>query len=204
MTESSPEDVLRPGSVAAAEEEFHTLMVAVCAGSQEAARELLDRYGHHIRRVIRRRLEQKLRTKFDSLDFVQPVWATFFAHPRTPESFAGPEQLLQFLVTIANHKLTDGIRQFNASKRDLDRECSLETLGNAPAEEMCSKDPAPSEVAIGKERFEQMLDDLPALQRSVVELLSQGKTHAEVARDLNISEKTIQRLLGLLRAGMEP
>ena len=41
------------------EDEFRRLMARVRAGSEEAARELLDRYSGHISRVVRRRLHRR-------------------------------------------------------------------------------------------------------------------------------------------------
>ena len=67
--------------------EFALLMQSVREGSQEAARTLFERYGPHIRRVVRRKLHQKLRPQFDSVDFVQDVWASFFAQQGRQASF---------------------------------------------------------------------------------------------------------------------
>src|SRR5947209_4816813 len=49
-------------------DEFKNLMRRVQEGSEDAARELLDRYGEHILRVVRRKLSRQLRSKFDSVD----------------------------------------------------------------------------------------------------------------------------------------
>jgi hypothetical protein len=50
--------------------EIAALMERIQEGSQDAVRELLDQYGSHLVRVIRRRLSQRLRSQFDSADFV--------------------------------------------------------------------------------------------------------------------------------------
>src|SRR5262249_14283511 len=63
------------------QQELRGLMERIRAGSQEAARELCDRYGSHILRVVRRKLDKKLRSKFDSVDFLQSVWTSFFVNP---------------------------------------------------------------------------------------------------------------------------
>src|SRR5262245_32263571 len=44
------------------QQELRGLMERIRAGSQEAARELCDRYGSHILRVVRRKLDKKLRS----------------------------------------------------------------------------------------------------------------------------------------------
>src|SRR5437870_4945509 len=43
-------------------DEFKNLMQRVRDGSEDAARELLDRYGEHILRVVRRKLSRELRS----------------------------------------------------------------------------------------------------------------------------------------------
>ena len=57
---------------------FVALMRRVREGSEAAAWELVDKYGGHLRRAVRRVLNPMLRSKFDSLDFVQLVWDSFF------------------------------------------------------------------------------------------------------------------------------
>ena len=48
-------------------------MERVRSGSEEAAREMFDRYSGHIALVVRRRLDQRMRSQYDSLDFLQAV-----------------------------------------------------------------------------------------------------------------------------------
>ena len=55
------------------ETEFADLMRLVREGSQDASRELVQRFGPHVLRVVRRRLHQSLRSKFDPCDFEQEV-----------------------------------------------------------------------------------------------------------------------------------
>src|SRR6478736_4128141 len=63
------------------ESEFAALIEQVRAGSQEAAWTLVEKYGRDVQRFVRRTLHQRLRSKFDSLDFVQIVWGSFFRAP---------------------------------------------------------------------------------------------------------------------------
>jgi DNA-directed RNA polymerase specialized sigma24 family protein len=57
---------------------FQETMRRAIDGSQEDIQRLINEYGDCIQRVVRRRLDTRLRSKFDSLDFVQMVWASFF------------------------------------------------------------------------------------------------------------------------------
>ncbi|NOX55263.1 MAG: sigma-70 family RNA polymerase sigma factor, partial [Planctomycetes bacterium] len=85
--------------------EFAQLMQRVKAGSNQAARELLDRYGDHILRAIRRRLGRRMRSQFDSVDFLQATLASFCAHPSWLSRFDRPDALIKFLARVATNKV---------------------------------------------------------------------------------------------------
>src|SRR4051812_42556334 len=96
-----------PGS----EQPIDVLMERICAGSDDAVRELLDAYGPALLQVIRRRLSQRLRSRFDSTDFTQAVWTSFFAVPLHTYRFKSPKALLAFLTELASNKVHDATRQ---------------------------------------------------------------------------------------------
>ena len=74
---------------------FHDLMRRVRDGSEDAAWEFNRRYGGYIRRAVRRVLNPKLRSKFDSIDFVQLVWLSFFRMRDNADRFEKPQHLRQ-------------------------------------------------------------------------------------------------------------
>lgn len=69
---------------------FASLMQRVREGSQDAAHELFQQYGPHILRIVRRKLHKTMRSKYDSSDFVQAVWASFFAIEPAQYHFEAP------------------------------------------------------------------------------------------------------------------
>jgi hypothetical protein len=60
--------------VADSQQDFQSLMRCVQEGSEDAARQVFERYGPHIIGVIRR-LSLEMRSLFDSPDFTQDVGA---------------------------------------------------------------------------------------------------------------------------------
>ncbi len=72
-TLDAPADLLPIDS----QDSYRDLMYRVQEGSEDAAWELVQRYGGYVRRAVRRVLDRRLRPKFDSLDFVQLVWQSF-------------------------------------------------------------------------------------------------------------------------------
>jgi RNA polymerase sigma factor (sigma-70 family) len=180
--------------------EFTALMQRVREGSEEAAQELLQKYGDHIFRVVRRKLHRKLRSKFDSSDFVQAVWASFFARKPAADKFDRPEALIAFLATLAQNKVVEAVRQrFGTQKHDVAREQSLEGSTAAQAAGLAARQPTPSQVATANEAWGRLLTDLPDHYQRILVLLREGHTHKEIAEQVGVNEKTIRRLIAKLK-----
>src|SRR5664279_4008959 len=64
-------------------DDIGSFLARIQAGDEEAARELLTRYEAEVRLVVRRQLPRLLRSRFDSLDFMQSVWGSFFRRVRS-------------------------------------------------------------------------------------------------------------------------
>jgi RNA polymerase sigma-70 factor (ECF subfamily) len=175
------------------DEEFRRLMERVRAGSHDAARELYDRYSDAIRRVVRRRLHQRLRPHYDSLDFLQDVWASFFVAPEEVFTFEDPDSLIRCLAGIAYRKVALAFRRrFQTAKRDVNRE---QPLDGGRAADPPTRGPTPSQVAMANERWERLLAGQSESCRVMLEMLRQGHSHTEIAARTGLHPKMIQRLL---------
>jgi DNA-directed RNA polymerase specialized sigma24 family protein len=195
-----------------APEEFAAMMQRVRTGCPEAAREVFDRFNPHVQRVVRRYLARRLRRQFDSLDFSQAVWASFFVIPADRYTFACPTDLLKFLGQIAANKVIEEFRhQLQTRKNDVGRELPIAQLpaGDAPvaaaavAAEPAGREPTPSQVAIAEERWKLLLRNQPPLRQRVLELLRQGHSPGEASEQTGVHPKVIQRLLRKLSGGAE-
>ena len=181
------------------QETFEALMRQIAAGSESAAWQLVEVYGPHVRRAVRRNLNPKLRQQFDSLDFAQAVWASVFVIRTKLTDVDRPEQLIALLTTIARNKVVDMVRQrIGTKKYDVSREVSVDREGMEAASLLVSPDPSPSEFAIARERWESLMRDQPQHYRRIVALRLRGDSYREIAGELNISDKTVQRVLGKL------
>ena len=60
------------------DDEFSDLLARAKAGDEQAIREFVSRFEQDVRMMVRSRLPRKLRTQFDSTDFAQAVWQSFF------------------------------------------------------------------------------------------------------------------------------
>lgn len=181
--------------------DFVRLMAGLRAAEPWAAEELCRAYAPILRAIVRRRLHPDLRTHFDSLDFVQDVWASFLAVPRERFNFDTSDALRQFLTQVALNKVGETYRQrFCTEKRNIRREVPLEqTTPCGCRSDLVSADPTPSWVAIAAEEWEQLLNRFPAGHRAVLVRLREGWTHDEIAEMTGVSRSTIKRIIRRLK-----
>jgi len=174
---------------------FRQLLDEVRAGSQDAAWRLLELYGPHVYRVVRRHLGRSLRTRFDSADFVQSVWASFFTNCVQLRSFSQPADLIRFLAAIARNKVIDRVRRNQTSGRDFRREVSFERVAR---EDEARYDVSPSDFAIAHERWNSLVKGQPQRQQTIVQMKFMGEDDHAIAAHLRVSVRTVRRLLDKL------
>jgi RNA polymerase sigma factor (sigma-70 family) len=177
---------------------FGELLERARSGSDEAAWDLVEAYGPYVLRTIRRTLSRELRGKFDSEDFAQAVWASFFSSPEQLNGVTEPQQLVGLLATMARNKVIDEMRRrFQTQKYAVRREQPLADLPDAPRK-LASREPTPSQFAMARERWVQLIHEQPEQHRQVVRLKLMGRTHRAIAEQLGISERTVKRVLDRL------
>jgi RNA polymerase sigma-70 factor (ECF subfamily) len=178
-------------------------LARIQSGDEAAARELLSRYEAEVRLVVRRQLPRLLRSRFDSLDFLQSVWGSFFRRVRSgPAEFEDSRHLVAFLARAAKNKVIDEYRRAASRKQDMHREEPLWTEGTRPKEVAADID-SPSEVAQAREAFVRLSALLPAERRAILELKAEGLSSRDIGERLGISERTVQRVLEDLRRRAE-
>lgn len=177
-------------------EEFTRLMERVRQGSSEAIKEVVDCFGDHILRVVRHKLRQELRTQFDSTDFTQDVWASFFAVPQEQLDFQTPGALGAYLSNMARNKVIEVIRQrLLYQKQNVNREESLFDPTTKWAERLDTREPTPSQVVGAEEEIERLQGEMPTQYRPLLDMLRGGHSYREIAKVLCINEKTIRRVV---------
>jgi RNA polymerase sigma factor (sigma-70 family) len=180
------------------EGELRNLLARIRAGDEEAARELLCRYEAKVRLVVRRQLPRVLRSRFDSQDFVQSMWGSFFRRMRTsPLDLEDTRSLIAILVQAAKHKVIDEFRRASAPKRDMRREESI--WEGAHRRDLVDDSDAPIELAQASEALGRLRELLPEDRRTVLDLKAAGLSTNEIAERLGLSERTVRRLIQDLR-----
>jgi DNA-directed RNA polymerase specialized sigma24 family protein len=176
-------------------------------GSEEAKRELFERFGESVRIVVRKRLSRRLRRRYDSEDFTQAVWSSFFQVSPDRYTFPTPDDLVAFLSRMACYKVAETTRQ-RMRHRHSARATSLDAPdpehGRPVGEALAGPSPTPSEIVMADERWQQIVRGLPPGHCRILELLRDGYTAADILRRVpEINRKLIDRLLAKLRRYLE-
>jgi RNA polymerase sigma-70 factor (ECF subfamily) len=174
----------------------HTLEVLLdklCQGDTEAAERVFLSYEPYLRKVVRRQLPAWLRTKLDSGDVVQSVWADLIHGFRGAGwRFRDADHLRAFLIKLVRNRFIDRLRQHRTAG-------ALEQpLPADDAEAPVARQPRPSEVAQADELWERMLLLCPPEHRELLRLKRQGLPMAEIVTRTGLHEDSIRRILRTL------
>lgn len=167
-------------------------------GSEEAAWELVEHYGSSVQRVIRRSLNEQMRSKFDSIDFVQAVWFSLFKERERFNSFQTPAQLSAFLMGMARNKLAhEQRRRLETQKHDVRREESADAQDEAH-QYLDPHTPRPSQIAQARELWHSLMAGESEQNQGIVKLRLAGLTYDEIGSTLGIHGRTARRVIDRL------
>lgn len=185
------------------EDEFLQLTRSLRDGSPEAFQEILHHFGPYVLRSIRRNLDRRLRSRFDSQDFAQAVWMTIHKNRSRLAECQSPEGLIALLVVIAQRKVRCEFRRhLRAEKQNINREQSLH--GDSfvlPLQDRSVE--RPSQVMVAREQWETMTADEPEKYQQIVRLRCEGLTLAQVAEEVGVNERTVRRVIHRLAKKLE-
>jgi RNA polymerase sigma factor (sigma-70 family) len=171
-------------------DDLSLLLDACRRGDSNAAAELVRRYRPHVRAAVRRRLAADMRMRFDSQDFAQDVWLSFFRAAIDRADLQDERSLVAYLSQMARLKVAEEYRHQTTQKVGLGRDVPFSRTGD-PA----GRVPTPSADAQADEEWDRMTAGLPDRERQMLQMLRDGHTHADAAAKFGLSEKTVQRLV---------
>jgi RNA polymerase sigma-70 factor (ECF subfamily) len=190
----------------AEEDSFMDAMGRLKAGDQLAARQVFERFVDRMLALARSRLDPKLRRKVDPEDIVQSAFKNFYArNVDQPYSLDGWDALWDLLATITVNKCTQQARHFHSSKRDLSLEESTfrSKDDSQRVHEAIAEDPTPDEAAAFDELIMKLVLDLDERDQVIFLLALQGAKTPEIATEIKCSERTVTRVLDILRIRLE-
>src|SRR5581483_4841235 len=180
--------------------EFARLIERFNAGDPDALRTLYAEYGGVVREAVRRRLPDRLRKEYDSLDFAQDVWASFCQLAAGARHFASPADLGGYLARVAYNKVIDVCRRrLMTQAYDARREQPMARAADGAEVPLPGREATPSQWAIADERWEAIAAALPPQHLAVVARLREGFTQEEVAAMAGITDRTVRRIVERVR-----
>lgn len=171
-------------------DELSALLDACRRGDPDAAAELVRRYRPYVQAAVRRRLASGMRLRFDSQDFTQDVWLSFFRAALDRADLRDEQSLVAYLSQMARLKVAEEYRHQTTQKVGLDRDVALAGTGDPTA-----RGPTPSADAVADDEWARLVAGLPDRERRMLQMLRDGHTHADTAAAFQLSEKTVQRLV---------
>jgi RNA polymerase sigma factor (sigma-70 family) len=181
------------------EEASADLMARWRQGDQEAARQLFRRYAERLYALAKSRLSSRMARHVDPEDVVQSAYRSFFSGARAGRfALRRSGDLWRLLAAITLHKLRRQVERHTTGKRDVGREGAPADASEAP-EAAPDREPTPEEAAALLDTLESLFRGLDPAQRRMVELRLQGFGLDEIAAQVGRSERTVRRLLELVK-----
>ncbi|MCP4172012.1 MAG: sigma-70 family RNA polymerase sigma factor [Fuerstiella sp.] len=172
---------------------FRALLKRVAAGDAAATETLISEYGRHILRAVRRRMNQGVRDQFDSQDFEQAVWASFFGHLSVVERFDSENHLAAFLIRMASNKVIDAGRR--AQVRPAQNASHGDVRDVVTDHRRRVSQPTPSQFAVAREQWGHIVKGEDDRHLRVLKLKRAGATQVEIAAAMGVSERHVRRML---------
>jgi RNA polymerase sigma-70 factor (ECF subfamily) len=163
-------------------------------GEEDAATELYLRYARRLMAFAEQRTSRQLTSRFDPEDVIQSVFRTFFRRA-ADGSFDVPagEELWQLLLVIALNKVRRLGRYHHQQRRDVEK-----TLGGEALEDR-QLSATEQSVRMLEMVVDEALQQLPDVQRQMVELRIQGYSVVEIAETTRRCRRTVERVMRQFR-----
>jgi RNA polymerase sigma factor (sigma-70 family) len=172
------------------QQDFLRLLDACRERDPVATSELVRRYLPYVRIAVRRRLSGAMRTRFDSVDFAQDVWFSFFHTALDRKVLLSEETLISYLCEMARIKVFEEYKHQMRMKVGLNKNENL-----TPITELPGREQTPSTAAIVDEEWERLTAGLSKRHRAMLDKLRHGGNYREIAAEFGLSERTLQRLM---------
>ncbi len=168
---------------------------------------VFDRLSGPLLRLVQSRLSKHYQAKTSAEDIVQATFMSFVRrHKKKPFDIENVEVMWSIMSTIAIRKCQNEIRKYQRAKRDIKKEVGglggFRDSGEQKAFEnsaLVSREPTPQRRVESQERFDKILNSLNKKQREVALFRLRGYNNDEIAKRMNISERSVYRVLDKIR-----
>lgn len=174
-----------------------SLLVRIRRGQEDAATTLYLRYAARLRALAVSQCSSELTRRVEPDDIVQSVFRTFFRRVSQGRyDVPAGQELWRLFLVIAINKIREAWGFHRAAKRDVRRSVEGQRFELAMEAES-----GPDDVARATLRMviDDVLADLPASHRQIVELRIEEHDVASIAGNTKRSKRTVERVLQQFR-----
>lgn len=174
-------------------------------GDETAATEIFERYVNRLCALARTRLSNRMQRRVEAEDVVQSAYRSFFRRAGEHYTLEKHGDLWRLLAAITVNKVRGQVEFHTAKKRGVYSEESLrvdQSVIRVPPE-FVSEEPKPDDAAVMVEELSNLLQNLDATQRSIIELSMQNHSIEQIANDIQRSERTVRRTIQQVREELE-
>lgn len=159
-------------------------------GDQQAADQIFNRYQSRLLMLVSGKLNERLKKRLDPEDLVMSIMRSAFRETAQKDvGFQDESGFWKWLTTVALNKTYNRIDRETTSKRHYSKEAGSDSmLGDHLLSE-----PTPDDVAEVAELLEKISAKLNDVQAKILLAKLDGLSHAEIAEQLGVSTKTVQR-----------
>jgi RNA polymerase sigma factor (sigma-70 family) len=179
---------------------------AVAASSpDDANRALFEQFSQRLIGLARSHLDGWLKHKVDPEDVAQSAFKSLFLRYSAEPLAAHESQALWSLLTLITlRKCADRARYYRAECRDVVREASAGVADEPDFwREAVSREPTPQHAVLLAETVDEVLRNVDADERQVIELSLQGYSTQEISEQLGRAERSVRRLRERVRRHLE-
>ena len=167
-------------------------------GAEDAATDLHGMYLDKLLRLVRRNVATQFDGKFDAEDVAQSVFRSLFRgigeNRFAPES---EEQVWGLLRHIALWKVRNRVEHYQAAKRNV----ALEDSASAIFRQLST--PSDAEAVEFYDLIGSTVKTLRPPERRTMELMIEGRSTSEIATELQVTTKSVQRYQKRIRERLE-
>ena len=170
---------------------FQRLLSRIRQGdSQPAAELIVQRFAARLAALAARKMSQRLQQRIAPEDVVQSVFATFFRQVDGGQlELRDWESLWGLLARVAVWRIYRQVGRHTSERRAMQRETPLEEDVR-----VLDREPAAADVLVAEELHEQLMNGLSEKYRPIAQHILDGATHEAIARELDTSLSTVERV----------
>jgi len=179
----------------------HSLLRRFRRGQDDAPTLLFLRYAERLRALASRQSSPGMAARVDPEDIVQSVFRTFFRRAAAGQyDVPEGEEIWKLLLVITLNKIRALGAFHQAARRDM-----RQTAGGRAYDRAVESAAGQDEQALSVLHLVigEILDALPTIHRSIVELRIEGYEVAEIAQQVQRSKRTVERILQEFRQRLD-